>query len=167
MTEKDNTILLRFKPHHQRELVNALRDVPEGVQSKRDRIGRVVGDFIDIHRVQSTESETGTHYNPDGWCPDRDDVHQPRIVASATRVHGVYLIGVRHWDRLMVSQFTMLKLTPNWDVVPRDEEQGFVDQYGKYYNRVDALAIATAAGQVNTIRPKHPSFDELYSEDLY
>jgi hypothetical protein len=53
-----------------------------------------------------------------------------------------------------------------WFVKPyhlRVEEQGFVDQFGNFYNRKDALIIAKGNNQVigRIIN------DELYSENLY
>jgi len=46
------------------------------------------------------------------------------------------------------------------------EVQGFVDQHGVFMDRKEALDVATAAGQINTRRPKNPG-DWLCSEDLY
>jgi hypothetical protein len=45
------------------------------------------------------------------------------------------------------------------------DNQGFVDQYGKYYTRAEALVIAMANGQ----RLKRCGGDEtqLFSENLY
>lgn len=48
-----------------------------------------------------------------------------------------------------------------------DYEQGFIDQWGKFMNREEALAVATAAGQINVRRPKTFPETELFSEDLY
>ncbi|ARK07913.1 hypothetical protein phiA829_093 [Aeromonas phage phiA8-29] len=48
-----------------------------------------------------------------------------------------------------------------------DYEQGFIDQWGKFMNREEALAVATAAGQINARRPKTFPETKLFSEDLY
>lgn len=45
--------------------------------------------------------------------------------------------------------------------------QGFVDQWGVFMNRADALDVATAAGQIDVRRPKTPPSYKLFSEDLY
>jgi hypothetical protein len=47
------------------------------------------------------------------------------------------------------------------------EVQGFIDQYGVFMDRKEAYAVASAAGQINTRRPKgYPEY-MLFSEDLY
>lgn len=43
-------------------------------------------------------------------------------------------------------------------------EQGFVDDLGRFFNREDALIIAT---QCKQIIQKHGAKYELYSEDIY
>jgi hypothetical protein len=43
-------------------------------------------------------------------------------------------------------------------------EQGFITSTGRFVDRKQALAIATAAGQITT---KHGNPDELYSEDVW
>lgn len=56
------------------------------------------------------------------------------------------------------------------DVLKNDhaigEDQGFIDQFGDYHNRKDALVIATHARQLEG-RVKTGGEDQLYSEDLY
>ena len=47
------------------------------------------------------------------------------------------------------------------------DDQGFIDQWGEYFTREEALVIATHAGQINKVRPKSGPADELFSEDLY
>lgn len=44
------------------------------------------------------------------------------------------------------------------------ECQGFLTSDGRWLNRVDALAMANAAGQIVF---KHPVLRELYSEDMW
>lgn len=43
-------------------------------------------------------------------------------------------------------------------------EQGFITNNGRFVGRKEALAIATAAGQIIT---KHGNPDELFSEDVW
>lgn len=47
------------------------------------------------------------------------------------------------------------------------EIQGFVDQYGVFMDRFEALQVAKDAGQLNIARPKTSPEDRLFSEDLY
>lgn len=77
------------------------------------------------------------------------------------------VLGPRHGDTVMVQSILALR---DAGVITRTDcsglNQGFVDQWGTYMDRIEALAVATAANQVNTRRPKHAG-DWLCSEDLY
>lgn len=85
---------------------------------------------------------------------------EPLIVCAAIRYDCLIVAGPRHFDDVMRSQLRDNK--PNGI-----GEQGFVDQYGKFYNRTEALTVAKAAGQINRVRPKTFPENELFSEDLY
>ena len=90
------------------------------------------------------------------------DKVEPRIIAAAIRKRGVVFTGVRHGHiiRDMVMVGFLMEMGSERDRV-YDKEQGFIDQYGKYYQRDEARVVALQAGQ---IRPGHPT---LYSEDLW
>lgn len=45
--------------------------------------------------------------------------------------------------------------------------EGFVDQWGVFMTREEALDVATKAGQLNTRRTKTHPLWQLFSEDLY
>lgn len=84
-----------------------------------------------------------------------------RIVCAANRHESGYIIlGIRHWDTHMHIHADLVELKKSgahW-------EQGFVDQFGAFYNRKDAMRIAMENNQI--IRDIG-SDDELYSEHLY
>lgn len=91
-----------------------------------------------------------------------DGYIKPIIVAAANRLkNGVILVGARHWDRHMHMQF---------DAMGGDDrqftEQGFIDQKGNFYNRVDALKVVKESGQYFD-PDRNGSDKELYSEGLY
>ncbi len=44
------------------------------------------------------------------------------------------------------------------------KRQGYVTTHGRWVDRIEGLAIATAANQIIF---KHPSYRELYSEDMW
>lgn len=83
------------------------------------------------------------------------------IVCAACRwPDGHIILGIRHFSPDMRLSAEL----QGYDV--KDcREQGFVDQYGQYYNRQEAYKIAKANNQY---RP-YPPYTEgtLYSEDLY
>lgn len=74
------------------------------------------------------------------------------------------MLGVRHFCPLMRQQLDEM----DWAKLKSyTKTQGFVDQYGVFMDRKEALAVATAAGQINTRRSKTFPDTELFSEDLY
>lgn len=92
-----------------------------------------------------------------------------RVVCAAnwyeSKSGGDFIVftGVRHYCHLMrqnISQFIEL-------INKRSEVQGFVDQFGVFMDRKEALKVADEAGQLNIARPKTWPKDELFSEDLY
>lgn len=96
---------------------------------------------------------------------------QRRIVCAANRFElkkGGFLVvtGTRHYSPDMALVLDHLEDKLVSDHV-HGENQGFVDQWGDYHNRRDALIIATYAGQINTVRKKSLPLDRLFSEDLY
>lgn len=96
---------------------------------------------------------------------------QRRIVSAANRFQlkdgGTLVIpGARHYSRDMAEVIDQVRGKLVKDHVHGDD-QGFIDQWGEYHNREEALIIATHAGQINTVRKKGAPYDTLFSEDLY
>ena len=87
-------------------------------------------------------------------------IRKSRIVCAALRKNDVIVVGPRHYDHITVRQII------NTQISFVDAEQGFVDQSGTFYNRVDALKIAEEAGQHIDYK-RNGSKTELYSEGLY
>ena len=84
-----------------------------------------------------------------------------RVVCAAIRApDGEVLIGVRHYDVGMCGSIEARCDGKKFEnrIGP---DQGFVDQFGTFMNRVDAFEVAVKAGQTNARGPA------LYSEDLY
>lgn len=105
------------------------------------------------------------------WTPDPA---KRRIVCAACLVvrsgdqEQVLLVGPRHWDQIMHTQATLMGLTRFGVRNFVHEEQGFVDQWGTFFDRREALAIASRAGQLDgRVKSGNPDSDELFSEDLY
>lgn len=97
----------------------------------------------------------------DGWevPPVR-----PFIVCAACRRQrdGLVIAGARHFDNIMTS--AIAAMTP--EGMPRDwvdADQGFIDQWGRFYDRREAAMLAAQNGQCDP-----DLFDtHLFSEDLY
>jgi hypothetical protein len=85
-----------------------------------------------------------------------------RVVCAAVRKGDTIICSPRHFDRLMraiVEAFA----DEGWDCT--DLEQGFVDQFGAFMTREEALVVAKAAGQI--VRRCGGDEHRLYSENLY
>lgn len=87
----------------------------------------------------------------------------PYIVSAATTfiVDGeeVVIVSPRHWDDIMRN---IVKLLPE---SAKEKEQGFVDQYRKFYTRKEAWVIAEQNGQIK--RRVGGDNQKLFSENLY
>ena len=73
--------------------------------------------------------------------------------------------GPRHFDQTM--HRSLERFPPETLAAAENAVQGFVDQFGTFMTREEALEIATAAGQLNVRRPKSHPLTRLFSEDLY
>ncbi len=93
----------------------------------------------------------------------------PRIVCAAVRgMDNRLVVGPRHMDQTMrntIREMTEVTSVRDWF---DGAEQGFIDQFGDFYNRVDAWKVAEAAGQIFA-RCGGDTTDggTLYSENLY
>lgn len=86
------------------------------------------------------------------------------VVCAANRWNGIIVLGARHFDGLM---HATIKLLPSVPPSSAQWEQGFVDQFGKFMDRREALAVAVRAGQIGRNGPKTHPENQLFSEDLY
>lgn len=86
------------------------------------------------------------------------------IEYSPNEIKELVIAGARHWDSIMGGVWDTLDDYTISCIDRNKEEQGFIDQFGNFYNRKDAYIIAKENNQI--IR----DFDyetELYSEHLY
>ena len=95
--------------------------------------------------------------------PPRKPNHDPFVVCAALRFGDVIVCGPRHFDHVMQPLLENVRATTG----VFKPEQGFVDQYGKFMTREEALLVAEAEGQINERRPKTSPATSLFSEDLY
>lgn len=94
---------------------------------------------------------------------------QRRVVCAANKYDCDYggidmiFIGVRHFCPIMRQN-----MEPHKDFIKRESEvQGFIDQFGVFMDRKEALQVVREAGQLNIARIKTWPDNELFSEDLY
>ena len=98
---------------------------------------------------------------------------QPWIVSAANQLpNGVLLVGPRHWDTTMRKQFKAMYgddafTNPDKRVPHGDIEQGFIDQWGRFYTREEAMVVARQNDQIIVPDEQMLSLSALHSEDLY
>jgi len=87
---------------------------------------------------------------------------QQVVVCAACKMGEHIVLGARHFDSRMREQ--MDRTSCNWKL----SEQGFIDQFGEFLTRQEAMKVAIAAGQkVDIERGCGGDKDTLYSEGLY
>lgn len=91
------------------------------------------------------------------------------IVCAAIRLNDTVICGARHYDSIMHKQIRVSELHRlHWFNNKHLVEQGFIDQFGRFYSRTEAWKVATAKGQIK----RRCCGDEanggtLFSENLY
>lgn len=93
---------------------------------------------------------------------------RPWIVCAANRnrANKYIVLGVRHWDNIMWKQISIFCDTTSKGT-SQDWEQGFIDQFGKFHNRQDAMKIVKMSGQSFNAERNNGAGEDLYSEGLY
>lgn len=87
------------------------------------------------------------------------------IVCAANRYKDIIVSGPRHYSnnmRLAIDALGGIELLHAY--AGDDYEQGFIDQYGTFHNRKEAMVLAKASGQI--MYTAGLSTDELFSEHL-
>lgn len=104
----------------------------------------------------------------DYWEENNIEKPQSIIVCAGCKINikgEEYLIlGARHYDKLMREMINKLDKDTLQPIVRG--EQGFIDQYGDFYNRKEALEIVKKNGQPFN-QKRNGSNTKLFSEGLY
>jgi hypothetical protein len=85
-----------------------------------------------------------------------------QVVVCAANIfpNGLILCGARHWDKVMRAQADACGCKGG------TEKQGFIDQFGKFLTRAEAMEIVKANGQKFDYNRNGDNSD-LFSEGLY
>ena len=94
----------------------------------------------------------------EGWRPPPEK--GIRIVCAAIRLGDKIIAGPRHFDATMHQSINRDTPENDW----KHAEQGFIDQWGRFYDRTEACVIALINGQRH--RSTGP-WELLFSEELY
>ena len=96
----------------------------------------------------------------DYWSDNGIKKPQQIVVCAANKFGDVILCGARHWDKIMHKQADMM------DLKTVHHEQGFINQFGEFLTRIEALEVVKNSGQAFDVE-RNGSTLELYSEGLY
>jgi len=100
------------------------------------------------------------------WQPPEDV--KPWMVSAACRAPSGYIVsGPRHWDTFMCAVVKPYLRLNERDEGMLDWDQGFIDQWGRFYTRAEALQAVKASGQPFNAKRNGGPGDDLYSEGLY
>lgn len=104
----------------------------------------------------------------DYWIDNNIEKPQSIIVCAACKViikdKEHLILGARHYDNLMRATIDSLDTDTLQPIIRK--EQGFIDQFGDFYNRKEALEIVKKNGQPFN-QERNVSETKLFSEGLY
>jgi hypothetical protein len=102
------------------------------------------------------------------WSGNWEGKAAPRIVCAACLSGELLAVGPRHHDSTMRRQIDMFG-TSGFSVWGEEPViQGFIDQFGDFYDRQEAWKIAEANGQIiRGCGGDSAKGGTLYSENLY
>lgn len=133
-----------------------------------DKINELVSKNWHIFASRNTRKDEHDNYK---LIPPPE--RKPRIVTACNRYGDLLIPGVRHACDFMMGKVVELGgllLLRDYSELEclgelKGTEQGFVDQYGIFYDRKEAMKIAIANNQV--IHDIGYKGDELFTEHLY
>jgi hypothetical protein len=100
----------------------------------------------------------------DYWSDNGIEKPQQVVVCAACRYGQLILAGARHFDNVMRSQLEALPKRTQF--ISSLWEQGFIDQFGKFLTREEAMIIIKKSGQPFDIE-RNGDDNLLFSEGLY
>jgi len=102
----------------------------------------------------------------DYWEKNGITKPQSYVVCAAYRYKDLIITGARHSDKIMNN---ILRLLPK-EVKPNGGsgwEQGFINQFGEFLNRQEAMIVVKASGQPFNAKRNGGNGKDLYSEGIY
>ena len=103
----------------------------------------------------------------DYWKDNNIEKPQQVVVCAACKRGDTIIAGARHFDKVMISQIKAIEGELKGGGGAQWTE-GFIDQFGDFLTREEAMKIAIAAGQkVDIERGCGGNPHTLFSEGLY
>jgi len=109
----------------------------------------------------------------DYWKDNNIKKPQAVVICAACIFDDVILLGARHWDVRMRQQYNMMHNSEKWrkyssSPEPDEFKEGFINQFGEFLTREEAMKVAKQAKQKIDIKQGcGGSTDTLFSEGLY
>lgn len=94
---------------------------------------------------------------------DKVRVGMRRVVCAALLVNDHLVCGPRHYDAVMLGHLKLI----NEPYSSANVIQGFIDQFGVFMNRHEAMQVAKDSGQKINFERNGGDSTRLYSEGLY
>jgi len=92
---------------------------------------------------------------------------QAIVVCAACKYGDTIICGARHYDKIMYSQLNAFSPEKKANMVRiRHVEQGFINQFGEFLTREEALEVVKQSGQPFN-EERNGDDTKLYSEGLY
>ena len=102
----------------------------------------------------------------DYWTDNGIDKPRQIIVCAACRHGKLILCGARHWDAVMRAQAKAIQGHDGWAGKWNRAEQGFINQFGEFLTREEAMQVVKANGQYFNA-DRNGGDRGLFSEGLY
>lgn len=97
----------------------------------------------------------------DYWKANGIEKPQQIVVCAALRFGKVMLCGARHCDKVMRQQAEFMSVSM------KNMEQGFIDQFGDFLTRKEAMQVVKESGQAFDVKRNGGGDVSLTSEGLY
>lgn len=147
----------------------------ENKPNRAKRIWYLITGQSDMKRLEQMGREATERYMYQYWIQDdadgftgwRWDKYKVDfvLVSAANRYKDIIVKGPRHYSNLMVAEceaYGGIALLKRY--AGEEYEQGFIDQYGTFYDRVTAKKIAIKRGQLRY--PQNCPGSDLFSEGI-
>lgn len=108
----------------------------------------------------------------DYWKDNGIEKPQAVVVCAACKSEDLILCSARHWDKTMRRQLEVINAQDieglSLTLKAKHFTQGFINQFGEFMTRKEAMKVAIDAGQkVDIKRGCGGNKERLYSEGLY
>ncbi len=115
--------------------------------------------------TKPVDAQKGEDMSDNTWQPPAHV--KPWIVCAAINWKDYIITGARHFDPIMLQHIKTFEKTYIMGLSCRQWGQGFIDQWGQFYNRKEAMQAVKASGQPFDAERNGGNGEDLYSEGLY